>query len=305
MIEREIFRRSSDDTRGRDRCESRRSKGIPTATTSRTARRSRPSRERDADPVDEKLRPQRLSRGHRPARASPSGWRSAWRPRKKRGEPLPHILFDGPPGPGQDDVRHRPAQRAGRRAEHHQRRGARQEDGRHALPDQRGRGLDPLHRRDPSPAPRGRGIHLPGHGRLPGRRRARRGDVGAHDQPSAQEVHDHRRDDPQRHALRPAPRAVRHARAPRVLRRRRPRQDHHDQRRQAALDASSPRPPGSWPRAAAGRRGSPTPACAGSATTPWPAPTGRSACRSRAMRSTCRRSTPRGSTSKTAATWKR
>ena len=63
-----------------------------------------------------------------------------------------------------------------------------------------------------------------------------------------------------------------------------------------------PRPPGSWPRAAAERPGSPTPACAGSATTPWPAPTGTSACRSRATPSTCRRSTPRGSTSKTAAT---
>ena len=54
--------------------------------------------------------------------------------------------------------------------------------------------------------------------------------------------------------------------------------------------------------AAAGRLGSPTHACAGSATTPWPAPTGTSVSRSLAMRSTCKRSIPKGSTSKTAAT---
>ena len=205
---------------------------------------------------------------------------------------------------GQDDLRHRPAQRAGRRAEHHQRRRARQEDGRDALPDQRRRGLDPVHRRDPPAAQHGRGVHLSGHGGLPGRRRAGRGDVGPDDQPAAEEVHDHRRHDPQRHALRPAPRAVRHPRAPGILRRRGPGADHHDQRRQAPLDDRRPRRPGSWRRGAAGRRGSPMPGSGGSATTRWPAPTGTSTCPSPAMRSTCRRWTPRGSTSRTAATWR-
>ena len=88
-------------------------------------------------------------------------------------------------------------------------------------------GLDPVHRRDPPPAQDGRGVHLPGDGGLPGRRRPGRGDVGPDDQPAAEEVHDHRRHDPQRHALRPAPRPVPHARAPGVLRRRRPRPDRH------------------------------------------------------------------------------
>ena len=60
----------------------------------------------------------------------------------------------------------------------------------------------------------------------------------------------------------------------------------------------------SWPRAAGEHLGSPTPACAGSAITPWPAPTAISVSRSRAMRWPCRRSIPRGSTSKTDATWK-
>ena len=53
------------------------------------------------------------------------------------------------------------------------------------------------------------------------------------------------------------------------------------------------------------RLASPTRACAGFATTPWPAPTAISACRSPAMHSTCRRSIPRDWTSKTAATSKR
>ncbi len=57
----------------------------------------------------------------------------------------------------------------------------------------------------------------------------------------------------------------------------------------------------SWPRAAAGRRGSRTHGCAGFATSRWPAPTGTSILRSPAKRSTCRKSTRRASTSKTAA----
>ncbi len=192
---------------------------------------------------------------------------------KKRGEPLPHILFDGPPGPGQDDLRDRPAQRAGRRAEHDQRPGARQEDGRHALPDQRVGGLDPLHRRDPPPAQDGRGVHLPGDGGLPGRRRPRRGDVGPDDQPAAQEVHDHRRDHPQRHALRPAPRPLPHARAPGVLRRRGPGPDRRGERRQAPDHDHRPTPPGSSPAGAEGPPAWPTPGSAGSATSRPPAPT--------------------------------
>ena len=165
--------------------------------------------------------------------------------------------------------------------------------------------LDPLHRRDPPPAQDGRGVHLPGHGRLPGRRRAGRGDVGPDDQPAAEEVHDHRRDHAERHALRPAPRPVPHARAPRVLRRRRPGEDRRGQRREAPHDDHPRRRLGAGRSGAGARPGSPTPASAGSATTPPPAPTATSPCRSPATRSTCRRSTPRGWTSRTAATSRR
>jgi holliday junction DNA helicase RuvB len=71
-------------------------KGVP-------GERPQPNPHRDAsrpaDPVDEKLRPQRL--------AEVVGQRSvaqrlaiALEASRKRGEPLPHILFDGPPGLG-------------------------------------------------------------------------------------------------------------------------------------------------------------------------------------------------------------
>ena len=149
---------------------------------------------------------------------SPSGCRSPWTRREEAGRAAAAHPLRRPAGAGQDDVRHRPAQRAGRRAGHDQRPGAGQEHGRHALPDQRGRGLDPVHRRDPPPAQDRRGVHLPGHGGLPGRHRPRRGDERADDQPAAEAVHDHRRHDPQRDALRPAPRPVPPPRTSRILR---------------------------------------------------------------------------------------
>src|SRR4051794_29016969 len=54
---------------------------------------------RRADPLDEKLRPQRLSEvvGQRSVAERLS---IALEASKRRGEPLPHILFDGPPGLG-------------------------------------------------------------------------------------------------------------------------------------------------------------------------------------------------------------
>src|SRR5206468_2404401 len=54
---------------------------------------------RPVDPVDEKLRPQRLIEviGQRSVAERLGIALSA---SKKRGEPLPHILFDGPPGLG-------------------------------------------------------------------------------------------------------------------------------------------------------------------------------------------------------------
>src|SRR6266702_2324409 len=61
------------------------------------SRRTEPGR--PIDPLDEKLRPKRLHEiiGQRSVAERLSIALSA---AKKRGEPLPHILFDGPPGLG-------------------------------------------------------------------------------------------------------------------------------------------------------------------------------------------------------------
>ena len=199
-------------------------------------RRRRERRRGRVDPVDEKLRPQRLAEVDRPAERRRAAGDRAWRRRGSAASRCRTSSSTARPGLGKTTFATVLHNELGVELNITSGAGARQEDGRDALPDQRGRGLDPLHRRDPPPAQDGRGVHLPGDGGFPRRRRAGRGDVGPDDQPAAQEVHDHRRDDPQRHALRPAPRPVPHARAPRVLRRRRPGQDRHDQRRQAADD---------------------------------------------------------------------
>jgi Holliday junction DNA helicase RuvB len=59
----------------------------------------KPTELRPADPLDEKLRPQRLSEviGQR---AVAERLEISLAASRKRGEPLPHILFDGPPGLG-------------------------------------------------------------------------------------------------------------------------------------------------------------------------------------------------------------
>ena len=73
-------------------------KGVRTATTSRTAG-AEPDEARPVDAMDEKLRPQRLEEviGQRNVAERLAIALAASR---KRGEPLPHILFDGPPGLG-------------------------------------------------------------------------------------------------------------------------------------------------------------------------------------------------------------
>jgi Holliday junction DNA helicase RuvB len=59
----------------------------------------KPEEQRKADPIEEKLRPQRLSEviGQR---AVAERLEISLAAARKRGEPLPHILFDGPPGLG-------------------------------------------------------------------------------------------------------------------------------------------------------------------------------------------------------------
>ncbi len=198
-------------------------------------------RGRPADPLDEKLRPQRL--------AEVIGQRSvaerlaiALEAAKKRGEPLPHILFDGPPGLGKTTFA----------TVLHNELGV-------ELNITSGPALDK--KMDVMPyltnASEGSILFIDEIHRLPKTveefiypvMEDFRVDVvlgegmsAADDQPAAQEVHDHRRHHPQRHALRPAPRPLPHARAPGVLRRRRPGPDHRGQRREAPDDDHRPRP---------------------------------------------------------------
>ena len=147
------------------------------------------------EPVDKKLRPQRLSEiiGQR---AVAERLAISLAAAKKRGEPLPHILFDGPPGLGKTTFATVLHNELG--VELNITSGAALDKKMDVMPflTNAAAGLDPLHRRDPSAAPRRRRIHLSGHGRFPGRCRARRRDVGTHDQSSAQEIHDHRCHDP-------------------------------------------------------------------------------------------------------------
>ena len=184
--------------------------------------------------MDEKLRPQRLGEiiGQRRGRAAGISLAAA----KKRGEPLPHILFDGPPGLGKTTFATVLHNELGVELNMTSGRGLDKKMDVMPYLTNAAEGsilfIDEIHR-----MPRaGRRVHLPGDGRFPGRRRARRGDVCADGQYPAQEIHDHRRDDPQRDALGAAARPLRHARAPGVLRRGRPRQDRHDQCRQAPHD---------------------------------------------------------------------
>ena len=122
-------------------------------------------------------------------------------------------------GPGQDHLRHGAAQRTGHDHPDDQRPRPDQA-GRHAaLPDQRGRGLHPVHRRNPPHAARGRGVHLPGHGGFSRRHRARRRHECPHHLDAAEEVHADRGDDAQRHAVQPDARPLQDARTPRFLHR--------------------------------------------------------------------------------------
>src|SRR5438105_11181354 len=74
-------------------------KGVPGGERGVADATRKPGEERPADLVDEKLRPQRLEEviGQRIVAERLA---IALEASRKRGEPLPHILFDGPPGLG-------------------------------------------------------------------------------------------------------------------------------------------------------------------------------------------------------------
>ncbi len=176
--------------------------------------------------IDDKLRPQRLSEviGQR---AVAERLAISLDAAKKRGEPLPHILFDGPPGLGKTTFAMVLHNELG--VELNITSGAALDKKMDVMPflTNAAEGsilfIDEIHR-----LPRAveefiypvmedfRVDVVLGEGMS-----ARTINL------SAQEVHDHRSDDPEWHALRPAPRAIRHARAPRVLRCRGPGQDHY------------------------------------------------------------------------------
>ena len=97
------------------------------------------------------------------------------RRRRGRGEAADHVLLYGPPGLGQDDPRHDHRPRARGQRPLHRRAGGRAGGGPRRHPDVARRAGRPVHRRDPSPEPRGRGDPLPGDGGLRAGRDDRQG----------------------------------------------------------------------------------------------------------------------------------
>ena len=122
--------------------------------------------------MDEKLRPQRLEEviGQRNVAERLAIALAASR---MRGEPLPHILFDGPPGLGKTTFATVLHNELG--VELNITSGPALDKKMDVMPYLTNAvgTVDPVHRRDPSPAQDGRGVHLSGHGGFPGRRRAR------------------------------------------------------------------------------------------------------------------------------------
>ena len=155
-----------------------------------------------------------------------------------------------------------PGARAGRRP------------GRHPHPARRGRRA--LHRRDPPPAPRGRGGPLPGDGGLPARHRAGQGPGGPVDPPRPAPLHPGGRHHPHRARSPAAPRPLRPRRPARLLHRRRPRGDRRAGRRHPRRGHRRRRAAPRSPAGPGARPASPTACCAGCATSPRSRATARS-----------------------------
>ena len=157
------------------------------------------------------------ARSHRPEGRRPA---ARHRPRTPAGSSrsrLSHILFDGPPGLGKTTFATVLPNELGTTIQMTS--GPALTKPADLLPfltNADGR-LDPVHRRDPPHAARGRGVHLPGDGGFPRRHRARRGHERPHDLDAAEALHADRRDDAQRHAVQPDARPLQDARAPGVL----------------------------------------------------------------------------------------
>ncbi len=199
-------------------------------------------------------------------RACASSSRSRCRPRRRRGEPLDHVLLAGPPGLGKTSLAQIIADRARRPVRADGRPGARAQ-GRHRRAADRARAERRLlRRRDPPPQPRARGDVLPGDGgRAPadhdraGRRRSGR-------DARAAAVHARRRDDARRAAVDAAARPLRHPAPPRDLRTRRARDDRAPLGARSSASSSTTTGRSRSPRAAAARRASRIACCAACAT---------------------------------------
>ena len=135
----------------------------------------------------------------------------------KRGEPLGHILFDGPPGLGKTTFAMCIPRDLGVGFPDCQRRGPGRPQGRDPLSDQRRGTLRAVHRRNPSAAEGGRGVSVPGDGGFSHRPDARRGGQRPDDQHAVAAVHADRGHHPHRTALGPVARPLSTPRAPRLL----------------------------------------------------------------------------------------
>ena len=175
--------------------------------------------ERRSDDVgDTALRPQLLSEfvGQAQARANLQIFIDAAR---KRNEALDHVLFVGPPGLGKTTLAQIVARELGV--------GFRATSGPviakagdlAALADQSRRARRAVHRRDPSPQPRGRGSAVSGDGGFPARPHHRRGTGGALGQDRTGEVHAGRRHHARGASDQSAARSLRHSGAAEFLHR--------------------------------------------------------------------------------------
>ncbi len=142
---------------------------------------------------------------------------------RRRGEPVDHLLFSGPPGLGKTTLAQIVANAMGAGFPADERAGARPAQRPRRDPHEPGRRRRVVRRRGASHAAAGRGGAVPGARGLRARRRARQGSDRAVDPPRAAEVHARRRDDPAGAHHASAPGTVRVLAPARLLPGRRPR----------------------------------------------------------------------------------
>ena len=184
-----------------------------------------------------------------------------------RGEPLDHVLLYGPPGLGKTTLAYIIAAEMGVSIRVTSGPAIERIGDLAAILTSLQDGRRALHRRDPPPVARRRGVPLPGDGGRRDRLGDRQGPGRALDPARHQAVHAHRRDDALRDDVAAAARPLRRRLPPRLLRRRRRcrRSSAARRRSSASRSTTAARPRSRSARAA--RRASPTACCAACATT--------------------------------------